>query len=239
MVFGADQAYQIKMTDPSAACCKGKPIHMHGPEAELKGEFQEFDGLKTYVVGPPTATSALLVIYDIFGFWTQTLHGMDTLSLTATSSSPAGLKLFAPDWFDGAEADISYWPADTDDKLKYIKGYFATHADPGKTLKRMVSVMEAIRGREEYKGIERWGIAGYCWGGKLFDGVKIVTLASQEGTIFKAGAQTHPSLVEPEDAKLVTIPQIVLPSMDEDPEVRITQLLAWTLGRDRLLIHRV
>jgi hypothetical protein len=49
--------------------------------------------------------------------------------------------------------------------------------------------------------------------------VEIVTLASQAGTRFKVGAQTHPSLVEPKDAKLVTIPQIVLPSMDEDAEV--------------------
>lgn len=52
--------------------------------------------------------------------------------------------------------------------------------------------------------------------------VEIVTLASQAGTIFKAGAQAHPSLVVPEDAKLVTIPQIVLPSMDEDAAVRRT-----------------
>lgn len=44
-------------------------------------------------------------------------------------------------------------------------------------------------------------------------------MASQEGTIFKAGAQTHPSLVDPEDAKLVTIPQIVLRSKDENKEV--------------------
>lgn len=51
-----------------------------------------------------------------------------------------------------------------------------------------------------------------------------MTLASQEGTIFKAGAQTHPSLVDPEDAKLVTIPQIVLLSKDEDKEVCVIAL---------------
>ncbi|PQE05794.1 Dienelactone hydrolase protein [Rutstroemia sp. NJR-2017a BVV2] len=163
------------------------------------------------VVGPSPSPSAILLIYDIFGFWTQTLHGADTLSLTATSTSPGGIKIFVPDWFDGEEADIANWPADTDQKWEYIKAYFQKQADPEKTLKRMESVMEAIG--KEYGEIENWGVAGYCWGGK------IVTLASQAGTRFKVGAQTHPSLVEPEDAKLVVIPQIVLPSMDEDPEV--------------------
>jgi hypothetical protein len=62
--------------------------------------------------------------------------------------------------------------------------------------------------------------------------VEIVTLASQAGTRFKAGAQTHPSLVEPEDAKLVVIPQIVLPSMDEDPEVGRTLSVVYCINAD-------
>ncbi|PQE04756.1 dienelactone hydrolase protein [Rutstroemia sp. NJR-2017a BBW] len=171
------------MTDPSAACCKGKPVHMHGPESALKGEFQQFDGLKSCpsipsppppfltpspldVTGPSHAPSALLLIYDIFGLWTQTLHGADTLSLTKTSTSPTGLKTFVPDWFDGNEADIANWPADTDQKWAYIKGFFQQQADPEKTLKRMESVMEAIG--KEYPEIENWGIGGYCWGGKVW-----------------------------------------------------------------------
>lgn len=170
------------MTEPSAACCKGKPIHMHGPDSKLQGEFKEFDGLRTClsisllsstipfsqtldVVGPATASSAVLVIYDIFGFWTQTLHGVDTLSRTATASSPTGLKLFVPDWFAGDAADISCWPADTDAKWAYIRRYFQTQADPGKTLKRMQSVLDAIS--SDHDAIENWGIAGYCWGGKV------------------------------------------------------------------------
>jgi hypothetical protein len=35
---------------------------------------------------------------------------------------------------------------------------------------------------------------------------------------FKASAQCHPSLFDPADADLVTIPMMVLPSGDEDAE---------------------
>ncbi|TGO51857.1 hypothetical protein BCON_0153g00240 [Botryotinia convoluta] len=72
--------------------------------------------------------------------------------------------------------------------------------------------MNVLKERDEVKNVKSWGVAGYCWG------AKIVTMASQEGTTFKAGAQTHPSLVDPEDANLVTIPQIVLLSKDENKE---------------------
>jgi dienelactone hydrolase len=50
------------------------------------------------------------------------------------------------------------------------------------------------------------------WGGK------IAALVAAEGTAFKAAAQTHPSLLDPADADVVTIPMMVLPSGDEDVE---------------------
>ncbi|ESZ91508.1 hypothetical protein SBOR_8106 [Sclerotinia borealis F-4128] len=199
------------MTQPSAACCQGTPISLHGPEYKLTGEFIEIDETKYYVTGPTNATSAILLVYDIFGFWTQTLLGADILSATKTSSSPQGIRVFVPDFFGpGNEADIAYWPANTEEKWDYILKVFEEQAEKGKNMKKLGEFMNILRERDESKNVNRWGVAGYCWG------AKIVTLASQEGTIFKAGAQAHPSLVDPEDAKLATIPQIVLLSKDED-----------------------
>ena len=40
--------------------------------------------------------------------------------------------------------------------------------------------------------------------------------------MFKAAAQTHPSLMDPEEAKAVTIPMAILASKDEDPAVRLS-----------------
>ncbi|EMR90168.1 putative dienelactone hydrolase protein [Botrytis cinerea BcDW1] len=201
------------MTQPSAACCKGTPISLHGPEYKLSGEFIDIGGTKYYVTGPENATSAIVLVYDIFGFWTQTLLGAEILATTKISSSPQGIKVFVPDFFGpGNEADIAYWPADTGEKWDYIFKIFENQAEKEKNLKRLGEFMNVLKERDEVKNVKSWGIAGYCWG------AKIVTMASQEGTIFKAGAQTHPSLVDPEDAKLVTIPQIVLLSKDENKE---------------------
>lgn len=63
------------------------------------------------------------------------------------------------------------------------------------------------------KDVEAWGIMGHCWGGR------VATLMSTEGTVFKAAAQCHPSLIEPSEAKNVVVPMAVLASGDEDKEV--------------------
>lgn len=71
--------------------------------------------------------------------------------------------------------------------------------------------MEELKSGEA-KGIETWGIVGFCWGGK------VTSLVSAEGTPFKAAALVHPAMVDPEDAKKVVIPVALLPSGDEDKE---------------------
>jgi dienelactone hydrolase len=48
--------------------------------------------------------------------------------------------------------------------------------------------------------------------------VQIAALQSAKGTKFNASAQCHPSLLDPADADVVTIPMMVLPSGDEDVE---------------------
>jgi dienelactone hydrolase len=86
-------------------------------------------------------------------------------------------------------------------------------AAPDKSLPLVSPLLQDMKNRNP--GIETWAIMGFCWGGK------IAALVSQTGTSFKAAAQCHPSLLDIEDAKQVTIPMVVLPSMDEDPVVSI------------------
>ncbi|TGO23533.1 hypothetical protein BPAE_0129g00170 [Botrytis paeoniae] len=164
------------MTQPSTSCCKD-------------------------ITGPENATSAILLVYDIFGFWTQTLLGADILASTKTSSSPQGIKVFVPDFFgSGNEADIAYWPADTDEKWEYIFKVFREQAEKEKSLRKTLGIINVLKERDEVKNLKSWGL------------LDIVGVQSDNGfarrTIFKPGAQTHPSLVDSEDAKLVTIPQL-------------------------------
>lgn len=66
------------MSTQSKACCTVPPVVSEGYKE--KGEWITINGMKTYATGPKDAKSALLVVYDIFGFFPQTLQGADILA---------------------------------------------------------------------------------------------------------------------------------------------------------------
>lgn len=57
------------------------------------------------VTGPSDASKAILLIYDIFGYFPQTIQGADIL---ATSGKDHHYQVFIPDFFEGKPADISW-----------------------------------------------------------------------------------------------------------------------------------
>lgn len=144
------------------------------------------------------------VIYDIFGFFPQTIQGADILALTDKEHP---YQVFIPDFFDGKPADISWYPPDNDEKGAKLGEFFKTTAAPPKTLERIPEVIDELK---KSKGVQEWGIVGFCWGGK------IVNLSSFEGSLFKVAAAAHPAMVAGDDAKGVIIPYAMLPSKDED-----------------------
>lgn len=82
----------------SQACCSVPPVVSKG--YQQKGEYTDIAGLKTYVTGSSSAkaTSAILVVYDIFGYFPQTIQGADIL---AKGDSEHEHIVFMPDWFKG------------------------------------------------------------------------------------------------------------------------------------------
>lgn len=66
------------MSTQSHACCTVPPIVDDGYKE--KGKWIQSDGLKTYHTGSSSAKSGILIIYDIFGFFPQTLQGADILA---------------------------------------------------------------------------------------------------------------------------------------------------------------
>jgi hypothetical protein len=66
------------MSTQSKACCTVPPVVSEGYKE--KGEWITINGMKTYATGPKDAQSALLVIFDIFGHFSQTLQGADILA---------------------------------------------------------------------------------------------------------------------------------------------------------------
>ena len=57
----------------------------------------------TDVTGPVSAKKAILVIYDIFGFFPQTIQGADVLAASQE------YQVFMPDFFEGEPADIAWF----------------------------------------------------------------------------------------------------------------------------------
>lgn len=75
----------------SHACCTVPPVVSDGYKE--KGSWTTVDGMKTYATGPGDAKSAILVVYDIFGFFPQTLQGADIL---ATGDKEKPNQVFMP-----------------------------------------------------------------------------------------------------------------------------------------------
>jgi len=190
----------------SAACCNIPPIISKGYEP--KGKYETIGGLKTYVTGPANASKAILYIFDIFGYFPQSLQGADILS---TSDKDNQYQVFMPDWFEGNPADISWYPPDNDEKGKALGNFFQTTGAPPKTAAKVPGTLKEIEAK--YDSIKTWGVVGFCWGGKI---VSLTT--SHPSTPFKAGAECHPAMIDPSDALNIQIPLCMLASGDESAD---------------------
>jgi len=196
----------MAMHGHSAACCSIPPIVSKG--YEQKGKYETIGGLKTYVTGPANASKALLYVYDIFGYFPQSLQGADILS---TSDKDHTYQVFMPDWFEGKPADISWYPPDNDEKGKALGNFFQTTGAPPATAAKVPNILKEIEAK--YSNIATWGIVGFCWGGKI---VSLTT--STDSTPFKAAAECHPAMVDPSEAEKIKIPLCMLASKDEPEE---------------------
>lgn len=193
----------MAMHGHSAACCSIPPIVSKGYEP--KGKYETIGGLKTYVTGPADATKAILYIYDIFGYFPQSLQGADILS---TTDDKTKYQVFMPDWFEGKPADISWYPPDTKEKGEKLGNFFKTTGAPPATASKVPTILKEIESK--YSKISTWGVVGFCWGGKI---VSLTT--STTSTPFKAGAECHPAMVDPSEAENIKIPLCMLASKDE------------------------
>ncbi|KAF5680305.1 carboxymethylenebutenolidase [Fusarium heterosporum] len=186
----------------SEACCNIPPVVSKGYEA--KGTYKEIGGYKTYVTGPIDAKKAIVVIYDIFGYFDQTLQGADIL---AFSDAHQKYKVYIPDWFKGSPCPIEIYPPDNKDKEKQLGDFFGTYPPP-KIAGQVPDYVKAIK--EQDSSIEKFGILGYCWGGKV-----VALSVKADSNPFSIAAQVHPAMVDASDAEGISVPTILLASKEE------------------------
>jgi len=193
------------MSKHSEACCQIPPVISKGYES--KGKYITLNGLKTYVTGPSDASQAILSVYDIFGFFPQTIQGADIL---AHSDKEHQYQVYMPDFFEGEYADVAWYSLDPKEKGEKVGNFVKTKAGPAKHLPKVKQIVqEAV---EQNPNIKSWGIMGYCWGGK------IASIVAGQQTKFTAAVQAHPAMVDAADAEKVQIPMCVLASKEEPAE---------------------
>ena len=167
------------------------------------------------VTGNPNATRGIFLCYDVFGIFVQSIKGADILA-SDYEQLPDGagdFKVFMHDFWGDHPQDLANFPPKTPKQQKAIMDFMYGPAVPAKTVPLIEPLLQAFQ--KDNPQITSWSILGFCWG------VKIATLVTTAGTKFKAAAGGHPSLMDVEDAKHVVVPMCVLPSQDENPEVRI------------------
>lgn len=103
-----------------------------------------------------------MIIYDVFGFFPQTLQGADIL---ATKDRQTQRRVYMPDLFEGEPADISWYPADTPEKGELLGKFFQTKADLPDAVSKVDRVMKELKSLSPH--ITDWAVVGYCWGGKV------------------------------------------------------------------------
>ncbi|KAJ2967648.1 hypothetical protein NQ176_g9558 [Zarea fungicola] len=182
----------------SRACCNIPPVVAEGYIA--KGSYEQLGGSKTYVTGPADATVGIVSIFDIFGFVDQTVQGADILS--------AQYKVFIPDWFDGNPCPTEWYPPDTPEKQQNLGAWFGAN-DPNAVAARLPAFIDSLKAA--YPSITKWGLIGYCWGGKV---TELVT--SLPSNPFAVAVGLHPAMINPEGAKSISVPYLLLAS-GEDP----------------------
>ncbi|PHH72379.1 hypothetical protein CDD80_4579 [Ophiocordyceps camponoti-rufipedis] len=188
----------------SEACCNIPPVVSKG--YKTRGSYVDVGGYRSYVTGPEDATKALIVIYDIFGYFEQTLQGADILAY----GSEHKYRVFMPDWFRGKPCPIEWYPPDTKEKEKNLGEFFSSYPPPN-TAAHIPAYVGAVK--EKNPSISKLGVVGYCWGGKV---VALSTKAANNP--FSVAASVHPAMVDPADAEGIKIPMALLASKDEPSE---------------------
>lgn len=72
--------------------------------------------------------------------------------------------------------------------------------------------VNTLRSDKAYQHVKRWAGVGFCWGSK---GVSIITSKGGDKSLLDVAVHTSPSRLDPEEAKTVTVPTLVLPSKGE------------------------
>ncbi|CAE6363749.1 unnamed protein product [Rhizoctonia solani] len=182
----------------NTACCT-IPTVVPKEQYKEKGEYKSYGPYKkAYIVGKPGTGKAIIGVYDIFGYWPQTLQGADILAETLDAL------VIYPDFFDGQPWDSNNFPPKTDESKQKLQEFFGGIANVTERVKNVGELADQLRA----DGAKFVGTVGFCWGGK------VVTVAAGTGKT-DAAVSIHPAFLDVKDAENLKVPIGLFPSKDE------------------------
>ncbi|KAF3290271.1 hypothetical protein TWF132_007064 [Orbilia oligospora] len=189
--------------DKVCEACKTLPPIVDQDSYKEKGGYEDVNGFNCYIAAPqPTPETGILFVYDIFGYFKQTLQGADILALT-----DPGHVVVMPDFFFGKPMDVKLF--ESPEGKEALGSFFRNEANLEKTRTNALNILEGLK--EKFPTVKKWGIFGLCWGGKAS------TFISKDATSgFAASAQAHPAMLDPKDFSDFPVPHLCLSSMHED-----------------------
>lgn len=90
----------------------------------------------------------------------------DIVTQGADLLAHAGYQVYIPDFFHGEPYSADDFPPDTPEKGAKLGAFFQGAGAPPKTVGAIPSVVKDIESKAGGK-IEKWGVVGMCWGGKV------------------------------------------------------------------------
>jgi len=153
------------------------------------------------MVGPEGTGRAIILVYDIFGYFPQTLQGADILAEACQA------RVLMPDFFKGKPFPPDKHPPKDEADAALLQLFFGTTANPISTLPSITAVGKELK----KEGASKVGVVGFCWGGKM-------AIKSGSEGFADAVAAIHPAMLSAGDTDDLTVPLALFPSKDEPIE---------------------
>lgn len=112
------------------------------------------------IVGDRSSERGVMLVYDIFGLYPQTVQGASLLA------EKLQCLVIIPDFFGGKAASIDWVAMDTEEKRNNMMAFFGEKANPEENLSTLLNIM--TQSEHLYPHVKGWGVLGLCWGGKVY-----------------------------------------------------------------------
>ncbi|PVF95600.1 hypothetical protein CPB86DRAFT_863715 [Serendipita vermifera] len=192
----------------SEACCQIAPVESSYKPIGTKIALGNYTDV--YAVGDQSSTTAVIAIFDIFGYYPQTQQGADILA------GALGARVLMPDVFFGNPFPLDKFPPKSDEAKKELGAFFSGIANPTTTLPGIINLAKLLRD----DGVTKLYIYGLCWGGKIatLTGTHTMNIDGESKPVVDGTAAIHPAMMSVADAAELKVPIAVYASGDEDVE---------------------